>query len=752
MAHGAMPYGGQMPGHGPNPGQAMGHMQMHPGASGPGAPHVSQAGPMMGMQPGMQGGGPQAQALQHLTPQPQMFHQQIPQSLANNPQAMAAWQHQARQHHLLQQQRAQQQHMMPGAPQQGNMGMAFGGGGNPPFNAAQFAQMQAQNPQMGVQLPGHLSHQQQLLQQQHNMMRQQQAQQAQQAQQQAQQQALANSQHLAMQHATSQSSNQGQGTPHAQQAQHPQQPQMRPQPQTSAAPEAHSSPAQPPNPQQNTSQPQQTPQQAPQQPVGQPQAAQQGQQPQQNQQGVPKAVMQRMQQGFNQQQHQMMQRQMQQAVQQQQQQANRMSGASTLRLYQFADHISRYKASEQTSRDEQPWREFVERFFATDSSLRHVVKDLKSSHSKQFEVLYPSLPRYFHIHYEGVDQIQILIEQPSERMTQSPQGIMFHIVEAARAKFIYWFKNGTQLVCSGKIWAIFSEDKITTLHYETQEYEQYVSRSEIELVFSRSTVNATKSPRMTKKAAANQRNQPRQGEAVTTLAEIPEAPVGALGVIAPVQTFFEINETITMMTEIMRHVQENPGVAPKDALSALVDQYSAQMQQNPQQTPQQPHINLPPNGMQQMMQQGAGMPPGARTPGQMGMQQNANMNMPQGFMASPAMQHQFLPGGMPGVNGGGSPHINLNAANLNPGVSSNVHTPSPAQAHMQAPSMVQQMSQQGSTGSGASVNTSPNVAGNKRRRPSAVKTEDEGGGEVNGVQGKVKQSPRVGQNKRVKGS
>lgn len=208
-----------------------------------------------------------------------------------------------------------------------------------------------------------------------------------------------------------------------------------------------------------------------------------------------------------------------------------------------------------------------------------------------------------------------------------------------------------------------------------------------------------------------------------------------------------------MMSEIMHHVQDNPGMTPNDALVALANEYAnAPAVQLPPGNPQQgqPQINLPPNGNNpmQMMQQAAGMPPGARTPGQMGMQQPG---MPQNFMSSPAMNNQFLPGAMPGMNGGGSPHVNLNAANLNPGAGSNVHTPSPAQTHMQAPGMVQQMSQQGSTGSGASVNTSPNVTGSKRRRPSAVKTEDEGGGpEVNGVQGKVKQSPRVGQNKRVK--
>ncbi|KAI7516673.1 hypothetical protein KC331_g21993, partial [Hortaea werneckii] len=48
MAHGH-------PGMAPNPAQHMGQPMMHPGVSGPGQPHVSQAGAMMGVQPGASG-------------------------------------------------------------------------------------------------------------------------------------------------------------------------------------------------------------------------------------------------------------------------------------------------------------------------------------------------------------------------------------------------------------------------------------------------------------------------------------------------------------------------------------------------------------------------------------------------------------------------------------------------------------------------------------------------------------------------
>jgi len=100
------------------------------------------------------------------------------------------------------------------------------------------------------------------------------------------------------------------------------------------------------------------------------------------------------------------------------------------------------------------------------------------------------------------------------------------------------------------------------------------------------------------------------------------------------------------------------------------------------------------------------IPPGPRTPGFGG--------FPIG--ASPAAVHSLLPG---------SPHVG-----------------SPAPGHMQAPGMQLQQSHQGTSSSGPSANTSP--ASNKRRRPSGVKTEDDGGSaptgptgpQVNGIPGK----------------
>lgn len=97
--------------------------------------------------------------------------------------------------------------------------------------------------------------------------------------------------------------------------------------------------------------------------------------------------------------------------------------------------------------------------------------------------------------------------------------------------------------------------------------------------------------------------------------------------------------------------------------------------------------------------------------------------------ASPNPSHVNLPG---------SPHVGG----------------SPAPGQMQAPPMQLQASQQGTGSSGPSANTSP--ASNKRRRPSGVKTEEDGSSaptpvpQVNGIQNRAgaKPSPRMAKRQR----
>lgn len=170
------------------------------------------------------------------------------------------------------------------------------------------------------------------------------------------------------------------------------------------------------------------------------------------------------------------------------------------------------------------------------------------------------------------------------------------------------------------------------------------------------------------------------------------------------------------MEPLFHYSQSHETLTPAEALTSLVHETARGTQIVPAGL-QQAHFNTAgPHGTS-----------GQRTPG---------MNGPDHF-ASPATGNLGLPAQ-------GSPHIG-----------GPTHTPSPAHMHMAGPvAMVHQHSQQGSNLSGsqgASANTSPNVT-NKRRRPSTIKLEDDGGGEMNGnTANKIKPSPRIG-GKRQKGA
>ena len=145
-----------------------------------------------------------------------------------------------------------------------------------------------------------------------------------------------------------------------------------------------------------------------------------------------------------------------------------------------------------------------------------------------------------------------------------------------------------------------------------------------------------------------------------------------------------------IMNPLFNYTHQNPSLAPYIALDSYV---AANI------------TNANPNGVNQ---------PGQRTP---------SMN-------------QFPLGQSPAAG-----HLNVSDNNAMIGGS-------PAPGHMQAPGMALQQSQQGTSSSGPSANTSPNVS-NKRRRAS-VKAEEEVTGQPNGVQNKVKPSPRMA--KRNKGA
>jgi len=99
-----------------------------------------------------------------------------------------------------------------------------------------------------------------------------------------------------------------------------------------------------------------------------------------------------------------------------------------------------------------------------------------------------------------------------------------------------------QLIWNGKFQALYAQDKIETLTFETRDYECYIPRSRLVELCAQSSPDQNKSPRMTK-TAGKQRNQAKNQAAAQPSLDprlLPQAPVGEYGITTRVQTFLEV--------------------------------------------------------------------------------------------------------------------------------------------------------------------------------------------------------------------
>lgn len=389
----------------------------------------------------------------------------------------------------------------------------------------------------------------------------------------------------------------------------------------------------------------------------------------------------------------------------QQQRRDNLKAQCLLKLFQFSEHLSAYPGA-RTRDDLSYWNAFVGRFFSTSAIFRHTLHasaDGEETGPRQYDIGFPAIARYFHTHFgSGVKSMQLTLGQGTVDRPTPGDG---YSIENPKASLIYWFETGSHLVSSGTLRIQFdNEQKMELFEFLANSHEEFIARKQVidaakpAHVWMKEwhKVNSTdtkQSPEMSKKGKGKQLKSP-QREPPEVLNDLPDSAVNRQGVTEAVYQFLEIVEVMGQMNPLFGFTHTNPGLGPYAALDQYVSTY----------------INGAPGAMNGQGPQG---PP--RTP--------SLSQFPMG--ASPAAGNMNLPG---------SPHVG-----------------SPAPGQIQAPGMQLQQSQQGTNSSGPSANTSP--ASNKRRRPSAVKVEDDGSGagtpgsQVNGNRGKPA-TPRMP--KRVK--
>lgn len=391
----------------------------------------------------------------------------------------------------------------------------------------------------------------------------------------------------------------------------------------------------------------------------------------------------------------------------QQQRRENLKAQCLLKLFQFSEQLSAYPGAR--SRDDLSyWNNFVQRFFSSAAVFRHSLHanaEGEDTGPRQYDIGSPAIARYFHTHFgSGVKSMQLILGLGTVDRPIAGDG---YSIENPKASLIYWFETGSHLVSGGNLRIYFdNEQKIELFEFLATSHEEFIARKQVidaakpAHVWMKEwhKVNSTdtkQSPEMSKKGKGKQLKSP-QSQPPEVLNDLPDSAVNRQGVTEAVHQFLEIAEVMGQLNPLFGFSSMNPGLGPYAALDQYVSTY----------------VNAP--------------PPTMNGQGPQGGQMNPNFGQfPMG--ASPAAAHMNLPG---------SPHIG-----------------SPAPGQIQAPGMQLQQSQQGTSSSGPSANTSP--ASNKRRRPSAVKVEEDGSGagtpgsQVNGAGNRGKPAtPRMP--KRVK--
>ena len=112
------------------------------------------------------------------------------------------------------------------------------------------------------------------------------------------------------------------------------------------------------------------------------------------------------------------------------------------------------QASRPGANDLSQWQLFVAKFFSDEGMFRIQAWSSQDESTKQFDVPAPSIPGFYHTHLKsGVDSIQLALEAGSEKDMSNGS----HLVIMDRARFTYWFHNGTQVCHLQKPWKLDSK-------------------------------------------------------------------------------------------------------------------------------------------------------------------------------------------------------------------------------------------------------------------------------------------------------
>lgn len=225
-------------------------------------------------------------------------------------------------------------------------------------------------------------------------------------------------------------------------------------------------------------------------------------------------------------------------------------GQGTLKLLNFTDQIGKFDVAPDENRKNnnvERWQAFVDKFFTETGSFVHVICSSSAERSKQFEIVYAALPRYFYTLFNtDVTNLQITLDGANERV--GPNEVK---VTCDRAKLIYTYRNSCQVIYHGKLTAFWSgSDKMEWLMFDGTGHEQYIPLNALRQMFvqpSPNQMNPNQSPRMKNKKQAMQRAAQEPGEPYLPLNKLISAGATDYGLPHGLQNYLEVRDRITLV-------------------------------------------------------------------------------------------------------------------------------------------------------------------------------------------------------------
>lgn len=190
----------------------------------------------------------------------------------------------------------------------------------------------------------------------------------------------------------------------------------------------------------------------------------------------------------------------------------------------------------------------------------HSFDDQPNGKPKVYEVLRPTIARYFWTYFEsGAQSLRLHTEHARENQARNGGSQ----VSCAHATLTVSYPSGARLEMTGLLNALFVPHGdiplIECLELQQTGTEEIIARSEIERVLSSwSPQRDTKSPKMAKNKLPKAQQKLQQRFEGLTIDHFPKAPKGTMGVTARVQQFLEVCGNRPPLDVMHAHAEADP--------------------------------------------------------------------------------------------------------------------------------------------------------------------------------------------------